>query len=211
MKLGERKLFYGEFLRDAPGIGSVTPSSKRLARAVTAEIQNRNGSCRILEAGAGTGVITQEILKHLRDDDSLDIYELNSRFVLHLEQKVLNNGHRGHVQLFHEDVLTVPVDRKYHHVVCGIPVNNMPVEQVRSLFDVFFDRLVPGGCVSFYQYIGSRPLQAMIVGRTGRRRLKEVGRYMRSLLREHEYRRTAVIRNVPPAFAHHLRLLDGES
>ncbi len=205
MQLGERKLFYGEFMRDAPGVGSVTPSSKRLARAVVAHIHSSNGSLRILEAGAGTGVITQEILRRLREQDTFDIYELNSRFAEHLELKVLNNGHRGTVTLFNADVLEVPEEHLYDHIVCGIPVNNMSVEQVRELFEGFFARLRPGGTVSFYEYIGSRPLQMCVVGKTGRRRLKKVGRYMRTLLMEREYSRNIVLRNVPPAYAHHLQ------
>ena len=205
MKLQERILFLWGFLRDGPRIGSITPSSRRLARAVTAEIHHHNGAARILEVGAGTGVVTQEILKNFRERDTLDIYELNKLFANHLRKRFTENGTGGRVRVFQEDVIASPPSGKYDFVICGLPLNNFPAETVRSAFETFFNLLDDGGRLSFYQYMLGRPIQAAFAGKAGRRRLKEVGGIMRALLEEHEYRRIPVLGNFPPANAHHLR------
>jgi phospholipid N-methyltransferase len=206
MRLRERKLFCAEWLRQKPSVGAVTPSSRHLAQAVTAELDNCNGAYRILEAGAGTGAVTREILKSMRDEDSLDVFELNARFAEHLRREVLGNGHRGKVRLFTEDVLNLPARREYDHVICGIPLNNMQPGAVRTIFETFFDHLGEGGRISFYEYILCRPVQMVFGGASGRQRARAVGRTIRDILRRCEYRRVPVLRNLPPATAHHLRV-----
>lgn len=205
MRVRERLLFLRGFLQDAHRTGSVTPSSRWLARAVTAEMAHQDGTARCLEVGAGTGVITQEILRKLRGDDTLDIYEMNGLFAGHLRKRFMGNGTNGQVRVFAEDILATPPEGKYDFIISGLPLNNFPAEMVRAIFKTFFDLLSSGGRLSFFQYIFGRPVQSVFVGRAGRRRLKEVGAIVGKMLEQHEYRRIPVLGNFPPANAHHLR------
>ena len=209
MRVRERAVFLWGFLKDAPRIGSITPSSRRLAQAVTAEIAPGNGAIRVLEVGAGTGVITKEILRSLRHEDSLDIYELNERFAKHLRQRVVGEGRNGNVRVFQRDVFSRPPEGKYHYIVCGLPLNNFSPDRVRAVFETFFDLLIHDGRLSSYQYLLGRPVQSVFVGRAGRRRLRAVGEIVDDLLDRHEYRRIDVLGNFPPARAHHLRTRNG--
>ena len=206
MKIRERFVFLWGFLRDAPRIGSVTPSSRRLALAITAEMTSPNGARRILEVGAGTGVITREIVSQLRENDTLDIYEMNQLFAKHLRKEFGGNGTNGQVRVFEADVISSPPTGKYDHIISGLPLNNFRPERVRSAFQTFVKLLSDGGRLSFYQYIFGRPVQSVFVGGKGRRRLREVGTIFREFIDRHEYRRVPVLRNFPPAVAHHLEI-----
>jgi phosphatidylserine decarboxylase len=205
VKVQERLLFLLGFLSDIRHTGSVTPSSRRLARAVTCEIDHPNGATRILEVGAGTGVITQEILRHCRGGDTLDIYEMNKLFADHLRKRFTENGSNGAIRVFQEDVIASPPEGKYDYVICGLPLNNFPAETVRAAFETLLGALSDGGSLSFFQYMLGRPIQSVFSGKAGRRRLREVGSIMREMLEQHEYRRIPVLGNIPPALAHHLR------
>jgi phospholipid N-methyltransferase len=59
--LGDRWLFLNKFLRHGTVIGSVTPSSRWLARAFVRDIEFAAARC-VVELGAGTGPITAELL-----------------------------------------------------------------------------------------------------------------------------------------------------
>lgn len=60
--LGRAKLkFFMEFLLNPTKIGSITPSSKALAKGMVNQIERRVDVC--IELGAGTGPVTSEIKK----------------------------------------------------------------------------------------------------------------------------------------------------
>ena len=56
----ETLLFFGKFLRHGTGISSITPTSRTLARAMLDGIDFDRASV-IVELGAGTGAITEQI------------------------------------------------------------------------------------------------------------------------------------------------------
>ena len=54
-------LFFKQFLKNPTSIGAVCPSSKALAREITAKVKLED-AVNIAELGPGTGVFTEEIL-----------------------------------------------------------------------------------------------------------------------------------------------------
>src|SRR6516162_8762291 len=85
--LTECREFYQEFRRQYRNTGSILPSSRGLARALTGPFRRRTGPARVLEVGPGTGAVTAEILRLLRPGDHLDIVEINAHFVAVLEKR----------------------------------------------------------------------------------------------------------------------------
>jgi phospholipid N-methyltransferase len=69
----ERVLFFGKFLQAPLKIGSVTPSSAWLVEAMLAPIPW--GTSTVVELGAGTGVITREILRRLPPGGKAFLFE----------------------------------------------------------------------------------------------------------------------------------------
>src|SRR6266550_1237009 len=77
----ERREFYQEFRQAYTTTGSILPSSRGLARALSGPFRRRRGTARVLEVGPGTGAVTAEILRCMRPGDHLDIVEINAHFV----------------------------------------------------------------------------------------------------------------------------------
>jgi len=73
--------FIYEFLKHPTEIGTVTQSSRPLARAMAQEI---DGSLHIIELGAGMGTVTTQILRRLPRNGRLTSFEINPRFCEYL-------------------------------------------------------------------------------------------------------------------------------
>jgi len=78
-----RLCFIGEFFKSPKVVGTLTQSSKPLARAMAAEI---NGTMHVVEFGAGTGIVTRHILSKLPANGRLTCFEINPTFCSHLRK-----------------------------------------------------------------------------------------------------------------------------
>jgi phospholipid N-methyltransferase len=206
----ECETFFRECRRHFRDTGSLLPSSKFLARALTSELRKPRLPARILEVGPGTGAVTAQILRHMRTDDQLDAVELNGHFVALLQrrfdQEWAFRSRRHQVRLVHGPVEDLEGEGVYDYIVSGLPFNNFPVALVREIFQVYSRLLKPGGTLSYYEYSLIRELQTPFVNRRERRRLFRVGRLVGRYLRSCEVRRQRILMNVPPALVHHLHL-----
>ena len=90
--------FIYEFLKYPIQIGTMTQSSKCLAKRMAEQI---DGSTEVIEFGAGTGSVTTEILKRLPENGQLTCFEINPQFCRCLEKindsrlKVINDDARN--------------------------------------------------------------------------------------------------------------------
>jgi len=86
--------FIWQFLRHPTQVGTLTQSSRTLAEKMAEQI---DGSSEVIEFGAGTGPVTQEILKRLPKNGRLTCFEINPKFCRDLERindprlKVIND------------------------------------------------------------------------------------------------------------------------
>ena len=102
MRSGTRKTrflcFVRQFLEHPKQLGTFTQSSRALARRMAQEI---DGSLEVVEFGAGTGVVTEEILRKLPENGRLVCFEINPRFCDYLRGlndprlKVINDDARN--------------------------------------------------------------------------------------------------------------------
>ena len=83
--------FSYEFIRHPKGMGSIIPSSRALARAMRRTAQDYgHPESIIIEAGAGTGAITRELVAHF-PRERLIINELNPRLARRLRDRFKGN------------------------------------------------------------------------------------------------------------------------
>ena len=84
--------FFTELPSSFKDIGSVIPSSRflvnELVKAMPPKTTGQNGKRKILEVGAGTGVLTKKIIDLIEKDDELHVYEINKSFCEHLEKLI---------------------------------------------------------------------------------------------------------------------------
>ena len=76
MRFKESFTFLKRFAEQPRKIGSVTPSSKFLTKAMLERVDWDNANC-IAELGAGTGVFTREIVKRAKPDAKILVFEID--------------------------------------------------------------------------------------------------------------------------------------
>ena len=146
----------------------------------------------------------------MRPSDRLDLVELNGSFVERLREGLDGDPALRPVadraRVLHCAVQELAGEPAYDVVISGLPLNNFSAGLVGQILGTMTGLLRPGGTLSFFQYVFIRGIKSLVVGRPERERLQAVGRVMDALLVAHEFRRDWVWPNVPPAWAHHVRL-----
>lgn len=209
--MGERLSFLKQFLHKPTEVGSVVPSSRFLARALTRPFASAGPRADILELGAGTGAVTRRIAELLRSDDRLDICEANENLARHLKQHVLENGPlykpfvEGRVRLFDHLIQDVEHLRQYDYIISGLPFTAFDIRDVAGILRIIRRHAKPGCVFSYFEYIGIRPVLAtMRLGRKGKD-FRRLSAFLSRQIANHQIRSDAVLRNFPPAHARHLR------
>jgi phosphatidylethanolamine/phosphatidyl-N-methylethanolamine N-methyltransferase len=176
-------LFLKQFLNTPFGVGSITPSSKKMAKLMVASLDVEPGDM-VVELGPGTGVFTRELLAQGVAPDKLILVEFNADFAAHLRDEFPG----VHVEQGDASALPVLLQRLGHQkvkrIVSGIPMRSMKPHQRMSITTAIADSLDVGGVVVQFTYVKLPPLSkvaAKVGGLLGRQ--------------------TAMaLNNVPPAF-----------
>lgn len=201
--------FLQRFLADPRQVGSVLPSSRRLAAALTKPFADRSRPARVLEAGAGTGPITRQLGKLLGPEDHLDICEVDDRFVEVLQRRLLATGpladanRQGRVRLLHCPVQDIQAHDRYDFIISGLPLNGFEPQDVMTVLDTIQNLLRPQGIFSYFEYVGARRLLRLSPRRDSRRRVRAVSRLLDTRIAAHQVDRHTVLANFPPAHARH--------
>jgi phospholipid N-methyltransferase len=203
------RVFLGEFVRSFHSTGAVLPSGRSLGRALARHVRQGRGPRRILEVGPGTGAVTRWIIDGLDADDTLDLVELNESFVRRLKERLatdpLFRAAADRTTILHRPIEEVDGDGAYDVIVSGLPFNNFDADNVAQILGVMMRLLRPGGTMSFFEYVGVRPLRSLVSRRGERARLRGVGQAIAEARRGRVIGRNLVVPNVPPAWVHHLR------
>jgi phosphatidylethanolamine/phosphatidyl-N-methylethanolamine N-methyltransferase len=208
-QLGDYRAFLTQFLRNYETTGSIIPSGRALATALSRHVGQGAAAQRILEAGPGTGAVTSCIVERMRHDDQLWMVELNPIFAAHLrtafkeKPEFLAVADRCH--LVEGSVQALGKDGQFDLVVSGLPLNNFSPEDVRIILEAYSRLLKPTGILSFFQYIFIRPAKMMVSTGPERDRLRGVGAAIEAMLGQREFAREWIWPNVPPAWVHHIR------
>lgn len=205
----ECREFFHQFREQYDTTGSVLPSSRALARALTLPMRQHAGPRRVLEVGPGTGAVTREIVRRLRPDDRLDIVEINASFVevLHrrFEEEPEFRRLRHQTRLIHAPLQEVEGKAEYDFMISGIPLNNFALPLVEEIFDSYRRLLRPEGILSYFEYAALRDLKRSLVPQPERARLAALSVVLEDKIRRYQVGEELVVFNVPPAVARHFR------
>lgn len=129
--------FSYEFLRHPKGVGSLVPSSRGLARAMyrVAEAYGHPDAI-VVEAGAGTGAITRELVSHY-PVERLIINEANPRLAGRLSQKFGHSDVRGGVV----EKLDIWQDGRPKTIISSLPFRSLPPKVALGIRNVFAEVL----------------------------------------------------------------------
>lgn len=201
--------FYRQFREQYTTTGSILPSSRALARALSRPLRRAPGPRRILEVGPGTGAVTAELVRLLRPNDRLHIVEINAAFVKHLDGRFATEPSfqrvRGQCRLLHAPLQAVPGEACYDFMISGLPLNNFSLALVEEIFASYERLLAPSGILSYFEYLAIRALKMPFVATAERERLQRLTCYLDEKIKAYQVAADTVFLNVPPAVARHLR------
>lgn len=150
--------FFKVAVRDYKNVGAVTASSKYAVRRVIRRL--KPGYKCVVEYGAGSGVITKEILKRLPSDGSLVAIELNESLF-----KELSRIRDRRLTVLNRDVIEFSRERflriyKPDAIISGIPFSFMPRSDRVEVVMNTSQALSEGGRFILYQ---TSPMMSQIL------------------------------------------------
>ena len=208
-------LFFCQSFSNFGTIGAIAPSSPLLAKAVVQPLQDRpDRPISVLEVGAGTGVITAQILKSLGRGDRLDVYELNPRFYRYLSrflrgQDLQARGVR--CDLHNADIRAMSQSEQYDFIVSGLPFNSFDVRTVDEILEVLMNHLTGSGVLAYFEYSLPARVRSRFLKAPARDRLQKVNLRIRRFTRKHQFGFRQVWWNLPPAKARYCRKKPADS
>jgi phospholipid N-methyltransferase len=152
--LGDRAVFFWEFLKHPAQVASLFPSSRFLERRI-AQIAELESARAVIELGAGTGGVTRAVLNCMAAGRDLLSVEINPEF----QPALLRIGDpRLRVHTGSADDLESMIDLYGLHapdvIVSGIPFSKMSPHSAVSLLHTISRALIPGGRFVAYQLRG---------------------------------------------------------
>ena len=153
MGSGEWWQFVRGFLRAPRTVGSVAPSSRYLVAAMldAAQVERR---LVMAEFGPGTGVFTTEIVRRMRPDARLLVFEVDGGFVARLRQRIRDPRVtiiQGSAADLKQHLLALGTEQ-VDCVVSGLPFASLPREVTHGILQTTRECLAPGGLFVTYQY-----------------------------------------------------------
>jgi phosphatidylserine decarboxylase len=205
----EGRLFLGGALKNIHEVGSILPSSRAVARAMTGPMRRRPAPRRILEVGAGTGPITASIVEQMQPGDHLDIYEINPKFTAFLSRR-FDTEPRFHRVAAQTTIRTAGVESiervpTYDIIISAIPFTAFPPQMVERFFETYRQILKPDGILTYIEFAFGRAILRMLAKGNEKERLKAVDRVVQRYNREFQFGHRFVPFNAPPARIRSLR------
>jgi phospholipid N-methyltransferase len=208
-KTVQSTLFFREYLSNFMHVGAVLPSSAALGRAAAVYVISKDGPARILEAGAGTGSFTCEIVPHLQPGDQLDAVEINPLLLGYLQRRLAQDGSLSRpgvqVRLIQADLLRFPFGGQYDYIVFSLPLTIFPPEMVREVLEIMLDHLRPGGVFSYVRYALLGRLRYLVGNRQEQDDLSRRQAIIADYAQKYEVGRQLVLANMPPTWVTYWR------
>ena len=203
-------VFLSQFGKQFETTGSLVASSQFLAKTITRYLAARpDRPIRVLECGPGTGAFTNQIVRHLRPGDVFDLVELNESFVDVLNHRFESDESWKTVRdlsKIHEVPLQdFETEGNYDFVISGLPLNNFPPRLVAEIMEVYFQLLIPGGMLSYFEYMYIRSIRKIMAPGAGGKKIREIDEIVESYLAKRRVARNSVLLNTPPAWVQHLQ------
>ncbi|MEQ1561753.1 MAG: rRNA adenine N-6-methyltransferase family protein [Nitrospira sp.] len=145
----ENILFIHKFLKNWREIGSVAPSSKFLVEKMVQPVDFDNALV-IVEFGPGSGCITKELLRKMRKDAKLIVFETNKDFY-----RDLHKIKDSRITIYNESAVNLEKHLGQNSVdviVSGIPLAVLKNKDKFSLLKSSYNSLVSGGKYIQFQY-----------------------------------------------------------
>lgn len=197
--------------------GAIAPCSKYVAQEIVKPLERECGRrlaernelpLRILEVGAGSGVLTREIVKTAELsglDYSFDVIEINNDYVKKL-RKEFEAHDRVNVKCMSILDFTAP-NNHYDIIVSTVPFSIFDIADVKKIFSLYQNVIQPGGKFSFIKLRGHRATQKLLQGEQ-KIQYQEKQIFIEEFNAKYCTQRVEVKRNIPPLYVFHCTISD---
>ena len=200
------------FLRNAYNkphvVGAIMPCTSTVGNElVRYVVQNQKDNPKkplnILEVGAGTGPMTEIIIKNLRDIDHLDVIEISPEFC-----KVLHEKFDGYpnVSIHCLSIIDWVPSYRYNFIISTLPFNSFDFELMDSIIDHLTVLIKSGGILSYVAYAGIAALKEPFLWGKKRADHKRKMERLKQWHAQYFIAKKTIIRNVPPINVYHLKI-----
>jgi phosphatidylethanolamine/phosphatidyl-N-methylethanolamine N-methyltransferase len=145
----EKGILLRELFRTPLQVGAICPSSRRLANRMAASV-DLDADGFVVELGAGTGVITESLLRRGILPDRLIVIEKSASLAHHLSRRFPG------VRVLHSDAADIPSiisnNEKVKAVVSSLPLRSLPRNQVARISLAWAQALAAQGRVVQFTY-----------------------------------------------------------
>ncbi len=141
--------FIVQFIKKWKQVGAISPSSIFLVEDMLDEVDFQTAKI-IVELGAGSGSFTKEILKKMRKDAVLYVFEIDEVFYRRLskirdERMILIKDSAENVSKY--------VNRNSDYIISGIPLSNLNDRVKEGIISGAVENLRFGGIFLQFQYL----------------------------------------------------------
>lgn len=165
--------FIHQFIRHPRKMGSVTPSSATLCRAMSDSVC-WNSALRVAELGAGDGVLTRHLLERMLPQAQLDVFEINAQLADKLRAQ---EDARMQVLTCSAEYL----NGEYDAIFSGLPLLSLPPALRDRILRAVFNAIGEDGVFIQFQYTSATQ--------------PDLSRYF-------IWQRQRVLKNLPPAWVY---------
>ncbi|NOU94166.1 methyltransferase [Paenibacillus sp. LMG 31456] len=146
----DKMIFLYKFIRTPKTIGSVTPSSRFLAKKMVEAISWQD-TCSVAELGAGTGVITQAINNAAVKGTRVLLFEKDSHLKEQLAQQYPEYSTYTEARALSSSVQQHGLEH-LDCVISGLPFANFPQQLRDEIMEQVVASLKPNGLFIAFQY-----------------------------------------------------------
>jgi phosphatidylethanolamine/phosphatidyl-N-methylethanolamine N-methyltransferase len=159
----DRWIFWSRFFRNPKAIGAIAPSSKQLGRFLAHTVLQTKPDI-IIEIGAGTGRLTQNLLQSGIQPHQIWVVEMDLHLVKFLKKKFpeLNVIHGNAMDLL--SLLPQQILGHVDVIMSGVPLVNLSFQEQARLFYACFQSMKKGGRVIQFSYSPKSPIPSKRLG-----------------------------------------------
>jgi phosphatidylethanolamine/phosphatidyl-N-methylethanolamine N-methyltransferase len=198
-------MFWRGAIKNPKAVGAVMPCSstvgEELVRYMTLQ-QRREPSkpLHILEGGAGTGSMTEIIVKYLRPIDHLDLVEISPEFCRVLQEKF---GNRSNVTIHCKSILDFVPDYPCDIIISTLPFMSLDCSLIKNVLAHYKKLIIPGGFLSYVGYAGIPVVKKTLLWGKRKREHCEKLRVLDELRSQYQIDQKTILGNCPPITIYH--------
>ncbi len=200
--------FFKGIIRNPLQVGAYSPCSVFVAKEITKYVaaDKKSGALRVLEVGAGSGVLTTKLEKVLQQRGgsyALDVIEIDHEYAALLQKRFANNPN---VTIHCIDATQFKAAAKYDYIITTLPYNVMDTEVVSGILKGYERMIAKGGILSYVEHIGLPALREKILRGSEKELFIEKRNVINNFKDTYLLETATVYRNITPLYVHHLKI-----